>query len=192
MPLISFIRRRPASLPPLAKAPVAPTRPVLIEWKDEAGAKVWQQTHLELDRLRGLTAVVRQRPPQDTVALVRETASSYPVVVIAANMVDGGFELELDYFSEGRRREHRAAISGPATFKPEGLTEMRVEVLNVSSGGMQLFSTFSVPEGNLARISGTDTERLCLVRSCVATPGGYLMGLQFWGETRRERNYGDD
>ncbi|MDA0207638.1 MAG: PilZ domain-containing protein [Acidobacteria bacterium] len=186
MSLLSF-KRGPAS----RRAPDPAVRPVLIEWRDEAGEKVWQQTHLVADRFRGLTVVVPQRPPTDAVAQVREAGSSYPVEVLTTNPVDGGFELSLDYLWDGRRRDHRTPASGPATLKPEGLPPIPVEVINVSAGGMQLFAASSAPEGSLARIGGTDTELLCLVRCCVVAPGGYFMGLQFYAENRREKNYGD-
>ncbi len=187
MSLLSFARRRSAP----RTAPVPPTRPVLIEWKDEAGEKVWQQTHLEMDRSRGLSVVVLQRPPLDTVAQVREAGSSYPVEVLSTKVVEGGFKLRLDYLREGRRREHRTPINGPAILKADGLAEIQVEVINVSAGGMQLFSASAVPEGRPAKICGADTERLCFLRSCVAAPGGYFMGLQFHEQNRREGSYGD-
>jgi hypothetical protein len=186
MSLLAFVRRRP--VPPPAPDPAA--RPVLIEWRDEAGEKVWQQTHLVADRYRGLTVVVPQRPPEGAVAQVREAGSSYPVEVLTMEPVNGGFELRLDYLWDGRRREHRTPTNGPATLKPEGLPPISVEVVNVSSGGMQLFTT-SAPEGSLARIGGADTEMLCLVRCCVTASGGFFMGLQFYGENRAERDYGD-
>jgi hypothetical protein len=187
MSLLSLVRRRPAS----KRAPGPAARPVLIEWRDEAGEKVWQQTHLVADRFRGLTVIVPQRPPVGAVAQVREAASSYPVEILSMTPHDNGFELKLDYLWEGRRRESRTPSSGPATLKPEGLPAIQVEVINVSSGGMQLFAASSAPEGCLARIGGADPELLCLVRCCVAAPGGYFMGLQFYGENRREINYGD-
>lgn len=146
---------------------------------------------MQADRFRGLIVVVRQRPPRDTIAQIREDGSSYPVEVVSAKGVEGGFELRLEYLWEGRRREHRTAISGPATLKADGLAEMHVEVINVSSGGMQLFAATSVPEGSSAKIFGADIERICFVRSCVAAPGGFFMGLQFYGENGRERIYGD-
>lgn len=179
-------RRRPAS-PPTA-GPAA--RAVLIEWSDGAGERFRQETHLESDRLRGLTVMVRQEPPLDTVAQIREGGSSYPVVVLSTNVVEGGFELRVDYLWEGRRREQRTAVRGPATLKAEGLAEMQVEVINVSAGGMQIFSVGAVLEGSQGRICGTDTEQLCFVRSCSAVPGGYFLGLQFFGENRREKTYG--
>jgi len=144
-----------------------------------------------MDRFHGLTVVVRQRPPLDTDAQVREAGSSYPVEVLGTKVVEGGFELRLDYLREGRRREHRTIVNGPATLKADGLAEIQVEVINVSAGGMQLFAAASVPEGISAKICGADTERLCFVRSCVAAPGGYFMGLQFHEQNWGGSNYGD-
>ena len=191
MSLLSFVRRRPASQLELRSAPISPTRPVLIEWKDENGEKVWQQARLQMDRSRGLTAIVGQRPPLEAVAQVREAGSSYAVVILGANTVDDGFELQLDYFWEGRRREERVAANGPARLKVEGFVELEVEVVNVSAGGMQLQSSTPVPEGCVGRICGDRTERFCLVRCCVVAPRGFLIGVQFYGESRRERPYGE-
>ena len=119
------------------------------------------------------------------------TALDYPVEVVSVEGVEGGFELRLEYLWEGRRREHRTVVSGPAMLKADGLAAVQVEVINVSAGGMQLFAASSVPEGSPAKICGADTERICFVRSCVAAPGGYLVGLQFYGEDSPGRAHGD-
>jgi hypothetical protein len=63
-----------------------------------------------------------------------------------------------------------------------------VEVVNVSSGGMQLFSVEAVSEGCAARIRGAETECLCLIRYCAVVPGGHHVGLHFYDENRRQRS----
>jgi len=73
------------------------------------------------------------------------------------------------------------AASGPAWIESEGKT-VAAEVLNVSAGGMQLFLYEALKQGNTARIKGSKTERLALIRYCSAVPGGYQVGLQFFGE----------
>lgn len=57
---------------------------------------------------------------------------------------------------------------------------MQAEVLNVSSGGMQLFIHDELKSGDAAGIQGAKTERLALLRYCSAAPGGYHLGLQFF------------
>lgn len=111
---------------------------------------------------------------------VREESSSYPVEIRSRRRVQAGFELTLDFLFEGRRREKRMAASGPAWIESEGKA-VQAEVLNVSSGGMQLFLNDPLKPGNTARIKGAKTERLALIRYCSSVPGGYHVGLQFFG-----------
>jgi hypothetical protein len=49
---------------------------------------------------------------------------------------------------------------------------------------MQLFLHDPLKPGNTARVKGAKTERLALVRYCAPTPGGYRIGLQFFGDNR--------
>lgn len=187
MSFLSFTRRSPAT----QQFSRATGRPILIEWKDKKGRKVWQKGHLDLDRFRGLTVIVRQRPPSGSVAQVREQGSTYPVEIVSTRPAGGGFELNLDYLWEGRRREERVPATGQALLERDGLAPIEVEVVNVSSGGMQLFSVEAVSEGSAARVCGAETECLCLIRYCAGVPGGYRVGLQFYGENRRERSIGN-
>jgi hypothetical protein len=188
MTMRSFI-----GLPPVAvlSEQEAPARPVLIEWSDEIGRKVPQWTELRLSQTRGLTVVVPQQPPPNSVAQVREGKSSYPVEIVSTKPTEGGFELHLDYLHEGRRREERVPTTGQAVLERAGLTPVEVEVVNVSCGGIQLFSVKAVSEGCTARVCGAETECLCLIRYCAAIPGGYRIGLQFYGENRKGKYYGN-
>jgi hypothetical protein len=130
----------------------------------------------------GMTATVPAAPAGD-LGNVREESSSYPVEIRSRRRVPSGFELKLDYLWEGRRREKRMSASGPAWIESEGKA-LQAEVINVSSGGMQLFLHDPLKPGNTARIKGAKTERLALVRYCAPTPGGYRIGLQFFGDNR--------
>ncbi len=188
MTLRSFIGLPPVAVPSQQEAPA---RPVLIEWKDETGRSVSQWSQLALDQTRGLTVVVRRPPPPESVAQVRETRSSYPVEIVSTQPTDSGFELHLDYLQDGRRREERVPATGPAVLERGGLAPLEVEVVNISRGGMQLFSAEAVSEGCTARVCGAETECLCLIRYCAAVPGGYRIGLQFYGETRKGKYYGN-
>lgn len=129
-----------------------------------------------------MTTTVPKAPPGD-LANVREESSSYPVEIRSRSRVAAGFELKLDYLWEGRRREKRIAASGPAWVESEGKS-MQAQVLNISSGGMQLFLRTELKPGNTARIKGAKSERLALVRYCSPVRGGYHVGLQFFGEDR--------
>jgi hypothetical protein len=99
------------------------------------------------------------------------------VEIRSRRRVPSGFELELDYLWEGRRREKRMTAAGPAWIESEGKA-LQAEVINVSSGGMQFFLHVPLKPGNTARIKGAKRERLALVRYCSPVPGGYQVGLQ--------------
>ena len=147
--------------------------------------------HLELNRTRGLTVVVPQQPLLNSVAQVREQGSTYPVEILSTRPAGGGFELNMDYLWEGRRREERVPATGDALLERKWLAPLEVEVVNVSSGGMQLFSAQAVTEGCAARVCGAETESMCLIRCCAEVPGGYRIGLQFYGENRKEDTFGN-
>jgi hypothetical protein len=124
--------------------------------------------------------------PAGDLGNVREESSSYPVEIRSRRRVPSGFELKLNYLWEGRRREKRMSASGPAWIESEGKA-VQAEVLNVSSGGMQLFLHAALKPGHTARIKGAKTERLALIRYCSPVPGGYHIGLQFFGENGSAR-----
>jgi hypothetical protein len=111
------------------------------------------------------------------VSYVRVQGSTYPVEIVATRPARGGFELNMDYLWEGRRREERVPATGQALLERDGLTLIEVEVVNISSGGMQLFSVEAVSEGSAARVCVAKTECMCLIRYCAAVPGGYCIGL---------------
>ena len=188
MSLRSFLSFQPVAEPSPHEA-VA--RAILIEWKGATGRKVSQRTHLELNRTRGLTVVVPQQPLLNSVAQVREQGSTYPVEILSTRPAGGGFELNMDYLWEGRRREERVPATGDALLERKWLAPLEVEVVNVSSGGMQLFSAQAVTEGCAARVCGAETESMCLIRCCAEVPGGYRIGLQFYGENRKEDTFGN-
>ena len=100
MSFLSSILRQPVEPSSLHEVPA---RPILIIWSDEVGEIVAQRAQLELDRTCGLTVVVPQQPPPNSVAQVREMGSVYPVEILSVCRVDQGFKLQLDYLSEGRR-----------------------------------------------------------------------------------------
>ncbi len=143
------------------------------------------ETRLFVEEDGGMTTTVPAVPAGD-LGNVREESSSYPVEIRSRQRVSSGFELKLDYLWEGRRREKRMSASGPAWLESDGKA-IQAEVMNVSSGGMQLFLPDPLKPGDTARIKGSKTERLALIRYCSAVPGGYHVGLQFFGENGAAR-----
>ena len=131
-------------------------RQATIEWRDESGNRTEQAARLQSDA-HSLFALVKRRPPDCLVAQLREQGSSYPVEVSSVAELDDGFELELAYLQEGRRRERRIRTQGSALLLAEGATPSQVEVLNVSPGGMQLFATQSVSVNSAGRLYGSTT-----------------------------------
>jgi hypothetical protein len=140
-----------------------------------------------MDEAGKMIAIVPQRPPSELVQ-VREKSSPYPVEILSTSPVASGFELKMDYLWEGRRREKRLPVEGPAFIEREGLGPLPVEVLNVSPGGIQIFSEVELKEGISARITGSGVERISLVRYCAKVAGGYRVGLQFFGDDPTDRN----
>jgi hypothetical protein len=165
----------------------APRRSVMIQWRDAAGNQFREHTHLKMDRKRGLTAILSQHPEPGTPAQVREASSSYPVEIVSVRRLSEGFEVYMDYVWEGRRRQHRMSVGGPATLECDGHAAFDVEVLNVSSGGMQVYSTQEFTEGAAARINGSGSDFLCLIRYCMPTSEGFHIGLQFYSELQAEK-----
>jgi hypothetical protein len=182
MPLLSFLKRSPAAP---NQGPKPRLRRATIEWRDETGKRSEQAAQLQSDRTQSLFALVKQRPPECFVAQVREQGSSYPVEVRSVVELDVGFELELGYLQEGRRRERRIRAQGGALLLAEGTAPIQVEVLNVSSGGMQLFAAQPVSVDSSGRLYGTDTDRICFIRYCRSVPGGYRIGVQFYEENAK-------
>lgn len=170
----------------------AATRAVLIAWSNEHGEIVSQHTMLKLGRNCMLSVTVAQRPPLDSDVHIQENGSTYAAVVLSVNPVPEGFELDLDYSSDGRRREHRTAISGAVTLENEGRTGIQAEVRNVSPGGLRLFATQPLVTQTMVRIHGSDANYLGFVRHCDAVTGGYAVGVQFSGDTRKEKDYGQN
>ena len=182
-----FLGRRPPP-PPEEKGPEQPApRSVRIEWEDSAGSKVVHETTMVMDEAGKMIAIVPQRPPSELVQ-IREKSSPYPAETLSIHPVDGGFKLTMDYLWEGRRREKRLPVEGPAFIEREGLGPLPVEVLNVSPGGIQIFSEVELKEGISARITGSGVERISLVRYCAKVAGGYRVGLQFFGDDPTDRN----
>lgn len=180
MPFLSWLFGRPTPPPPPEKRPVPLGRPVVVEWKDPGGRRITHETRLILDDYSRMTVMVPRKPP-GSLAQVREMSSSYPVEILSVTLVGKEYELKLDYLWEGRRREKRQSAKGPAILEVEKSGPLSVEVLNVSSGGMQLFSDKPVRPGGVGRVKGNQTERQGLIRYCAETRGGYRIGLQFLG-----------
>lgn len=171
--------QRPAPAPaPPPKWPIS--RPIAFEWRDAGGNLISYNTQLLVEEDGGMTTTVPAAPTGD-LANVRDRSSSYPVEIRSRRRVGSGFELKLDYLWEGRRREERIEASGPAWVETEGKS-IQAQVLNVSSGGMQLLVQVEMKPGNTARIKGAKTERLALIRYCTQVDNGYHVGLQFFGE----------
>lgn len=184
MPLLSFLKRRPETR---IEDPKPTLRQATIEWRNEAGESSEQAAEIHSDSAHSVLALVKERPPQGLVAQVREQDSSYPVDVLSVVALDGGFELELEYVQEGRRRERRVRSEGAALLLAEGSAPLQVEVLNVSSGGMQLFATQPASVGSAGRLYATETDRMCSIRYCRSAAGGYRIGIQFYGENEKNR-----
>lgn len=171
-------RRPPPEPPPPPKWPIS--RPIAFEWRDAGGSLISYETRLLVEDDGGMTTTVPAVPAGD-LGNVREESSSYPVEILSRRRVPAGFELKLEFLFDGRRREKRVAASGPAWLESEGKA-VQAEVLNVSSGGMQVFLHDPLKPGNTARIKGAKTERLALIRYCSPVAGGYHIGLQFFGD----------
>lgn len=185
MQLLSFFKRRPVT-PPQDSVPER--RQVTIEWQYETGSSSEQIAQIRSDNGHSLFALVTERPPEGRVAQVREQDASYPVEVQSVVAVGAGFELELEYQEDGRRRERRVRSEGGALLLAEGTAApVQVEVLNVSAGGMQLFATQPVSVGSAGRLYATDTDRMCSIRYCRSAAGGYRIGVQFYAENEQNR-----
>lgn len=173
-----FGRRPPPAATPPPKWPV--TRTISFEWRDAGGSIISYETKLFVYEDSGMTTTVAHAPEGD-LANVREESSSYPVEIRSRRRAAAGYELTLGYLWEGRRREKRMSASGPAWLESEGKS-VQAEVLNVSSGGMQIFLHNPLKPGNTARIKGAKTECIALIRYCTEVAGGYHVGLQFFGD----------
>lgn len=156
--------------------PGSAARRAVVAWKDSSGREVSQRVLLQSDDDGKPRAFVR-RPLPGSFAQVRETGSSYLVEILSTVPVFGGFELRLGYLGAGRRREERASTNGPALLEADGLGVMKVEVINVSPGGIQLFSVRPASVGAAVRVSGTEAQHLGTVRYCSEAPDGYRIGL---------------
>lgn len=186
MGFLSWLLGRKPPPPEGEEIPPPAPRPISIEWEDSQGRRIVHETVMIVAEDGKMLARIRQRPPSELVQL-RENGSPYPVEILEVRTLTDGVELRMDYLWEGRRREKRMPAEGSALLERDGLPPLEVEVVNVSSGGMQLFSTVELKEGLSARIMGTDLERLSLVRYCTRVVGGYRVGLQFFGDDRSER-----
>jgi hypothetical protein len=154
---------------------------------DSAGTKLSQRALIQTD-LEGRPRILVRQPLPLGLARIRETNSIYPVKVLATVSCNGGFELKLDYIGAGRRREDRMRTEGPALLEGDSLEAISVEVLNVSSGGMQLFSVRPAGVGGTVRVSGSNVEYLGVVRHCSEVQGGFRIGVQLFGEDRLRRD----
>jgi hypothetical protein len=161
-------------------------RVVEISWSNQHGEIISQCATLQSDKKSALSVTVEKQPLVDSVAYVREAGFPYAVEILSVSPLDGGFRLDLEYASDGRRREHRTDISGAVTLESEGRTDIQAEVRNVSSGGLQLFAVQSLPAGNAVRVCGTDADYSGFVRHCHAVIGGHEIGVQFYGGIRKE------
>lgn len=182
---------RPAAPPEpggaIAEGPRKPAaRRVIVEWKDRSGQTLSQKALIQTD-LDGKPRILVRRPMPFGLARIRETNSIYPVKVLATVSCSGGFELKLDYLGAGRRREDRMPAEGPALLEGDSLEAISVEVLDVSSGGMQLLSVRPANVGSTVRVSGSKVEYLGVVRHCSEVQGGFRIGVQLFGEDRLRR-----
>ena len=167
---------------------VADSRRAVIEWEDSPGKNVSQRTLLKADQLGNLRAFVR-RPLPTLTADILEMEATYPVEIMATTPVAGGFELKLKYIGSNRRREDRSHSHGAALLECGEKQAWAVEVLDVSMGGMQVFSSSPLTVGTSIRVCGKSAVCLGVVRHCSPMDPGFRIGLQFFGETRRERSF---
>jgi hypothetical protein len=162
-----------------------PYRVAVIEWTDVDGqvtAEPGRLAEAEQDAMTMWVAV----SPTGQVARLFEQDTPCPVEILSTTPVAGGFELKLRYLLEGRRRERRERVRGRAVLEIDGAGSVSVEVRNVSGGGIQVLSAQPAGEGSTVRINGEETMRLGVVRSCQTISGGYRIGIQFFGENRKE------
>ncbi len=131
-----------------------------------------------------LLALVRS-PLTDSTVRIREQGSSYLVQIRSMTQVAQGFELQCEYVSNGRRREERSNVHGTAVLEGDGYGAISVEVVNVSTGGMQVISPQAMTAGAGVRVSGTETDYVGVVRYCRDALNGYRLGIQLFGVNRR-------
>lgn len=174
--LLSVFGRKPAATASPSKLA---TREVVLEWRGEDGNAIRQAAQIRTEG-RYLVARVALQAPEGLIAQVREEASSYPVEIVSAVSVEGGYEIALDYLWEGRRRQQRVSAAGSALLETDGSPPVQVEVVNVSPGGMKLFTAEPVKEGSPARVTGSNDCYLGFVRHCSQAQQGYHIGVQFY------------
>lgn len=160
------------------------TRRAVVEWMDGAGETVSQRALLQSGKDGNLLALVR-KPLTDSTARIREQGSSYLVQIVSMTQIAHGYELKCEYVSNGRRREERTDTQGTAVLEGDGHRAIRVEVVNVSTGGIQVISPRPMTAGAGVRVSGTETDYAGVIRYCRKTPDGYRLGIQLFGVNHR-------
>ena len=156
-----------------------------IEWEDARVGVASQRVLIDAREKWGVRVVASESVPAEKVVRVREGASVYHAEVVASRPLSTGFELELAFLDAGKRREEREDTGGQARLETSGAmgdAAVRVEVLNVSVGGLQLLSDRPFNSGDTTRIVGDGVERVCRVCYCLKIPEGYRVGLQFCDE----------
>jgi hypothetical protein len=185
---LQWLSSRLASFRPSGAEPARPkpeTRRAVVEWVDGAGETVSQRALLQPGKDGILLALVRSRLTGST-ARILEQGSSYLVQIKSISQVAHGFELRCEYIrNNGRRREERSKVHGTAVLEGDGHAAVRVEVVNVSTGGMQVMSPRAMTAGAGVRVSGTETDYVGVVRYCREAPSGYRLGIQLFGVNRR-------
>lgn len=160
--------------------PKPATRRGVIESVDSMGETVSQRALLQSGKDGTLLALVRN-PLQDSTVRILEQGSSYLVKIVSMVEITHGFELKCEYLGHGRRREEREKVHGSAVLEGDGYKAVTVNVVNVSTGGMQVLSPQAMTAGIGVRISGMETDYVGVVRYCQETPNGYRLGIQLFG-----------
>ena len=185
--------------PEAPPAPQRADRKVRLRWRpDEAGDPVLTSAALDEHEAWGLFVMASQELPDKAVVTVEDDGASYQTQIVGRRQVREGWELELAYIGEGRRREIRTPVSGSAEVEVSNdgryLAPVRqaVEVTDVSSGGMRLHSSEPIKAGATLRISGEKDLYFGVARYCFESKDGYDIGVQFVGLKALVHDVGDD
>lgn len=153
-----------------------------LDWEHAQGGIGRQDVWIDLREDRGLTVIASEAIQNRKVVRVREGGSVYYTEVLSSRSLRDGFEIELAFLDQGRRRETRVAAEGAVKVESgeaRGDDAIQAEVVNISTGGLQLLCDRPVGAGETIRIVGENVEKLCRVRYCIKVAEGYRVGLQF-------------
>lgn len=153
-----------------------------LEWQGEGGKGFSRKIQIDSRESWGIVVIAPDRVGIDKVVCIREGGLCYEAQVVSSRAVLAGFELELAFIGSGKRRETRIDVGGDASVEASAAPDdevLRAAVLNVSAGGLQLFSKRGLATGETARVVGVGPERVCRVCYCLQIHNGYRIGLQF-------------